>query len=290
KNVMTTVTSIITSQYRCSCSLRSRANLGCAEGRNMSEANVRTLRDLLLADYSGIDRQLTRRLGSADLASDVLQETYLRLEAMNELGPVRSPKAYLFRIALNIANDRRRSESRRLTANEIDGFLDIPDDRPSPAREIQDRSEVSLLKRAIAELPERRRKVLTLSRIEGLPHREIAARLGVTVRTVETDLKQAIEHCADRLKRPVVAKFGFHRPQSSNVQRHVDRGAPLATGVREKALERDETNRSSSPLGPAHPRCTGLDRPSEVRRSHACGCGGSDGLASQEPGSRKCVS
>ena len=70
----------------------------------MSNANTTTLRDLLLADYSGIDQRLTRRLGSADLASDVLQETYLRIEAMTDVGSIQSPKAYLFRIALNIAN------------------------------------------------------------------------------------------------------------------------------------------------------------------------------------------
>jgi RNA polymerase sigma-70 factor (ECF subfamily) len=227
------------------------------------------LRDLLLADYSGIDRRLTRRLGSADLASDVLQETYLRIEAMNDVGSIQSPKAYLFRIALNIANDRRRAESRRLTAHEIDGLLDIPDDRPDPEREAEDRSEVGQLRRAIAELPERRRIVLTLSRIDGLSHREIAARLGVTVRTVETDLKQAIEHCAERLKRPVPVKFGFHRVQSSNVQRRVVRGGSPMIGASEKALDLDETNQSPRTLGSTHAGSCGMDRTTEIRRGDA---------------------
>lgn len=177
----------------------------------MSNNDIATLRAALLADYTDLDQRLTRRLGSADLASDVLQETYLRLEGINEIASVRNPKAYLFRIALNVANDRRRAESRRLTVDEVDRLLDIPDDRPDAARVIEDRSEVELLKRAIAELPERRRRVLILSRIEGQPNREIAACLGVTVRTVEIDLKQAIEHCAERLKRRVPDKFGFHR-------------------------------------------------------------------------------
>lgn len=222
-------------------------------GRNMTNNNIAVLRDLLLAEYIDLDRRLTRRLGSADLASDVLHETYLRLEAISKIGTVRSPKAYLFRIALNIANDRRRAESRRLTVSEVDSLLDIPDDRPDAARVIEDRSEVNLLKRAIAELPERRRSVLILSRIEGLPNREIAARLGVTVRTVETDLKQAIEHCADRLKRPSPDKFGFHRSGSSYVKRHVVRGEPLATGVCGKALDREQTNRSTRSLGSINP-------------------------------------
>ena len=235
----------------------------------MDNTNITALRDLLLADYSGLDRQLTRRLGSADVASDVLQETYLRLEGMNEVGPVRSPKAYLFRIALNIANDRRRAESRRLTVDEVDCLLDIPDDRPDAARVIEDRSEVNLLKRAIAELPERRRRVLILSRINDMPHREIAKRLGVTVRTVEMDLKQAIEHCAERLKRPVPVKFGFHRAQSSNVQRPVVRGRPPMIGVSEKALDLDETNQSPRTPGSTHARSSGVDRAIEIGRGDA---------------------
>jgi DNA-directed RNA polymerase specialized sigma24 family protein len=109
----------------------------------------------------------------------------------------------------------------------VEILLDIPDDRPDAARVIEDRSEVDLLRRAIAELPERRLRVLTLSRIEGMPNREIAALLGVTVRTIETDLKHAIEHCADRLTRPARGKGSPQRPTSSYLRRDVDRGQCL---------------------------------------------------------------
>ena len=222
-------------------------------GRSMTIDSISSLRTLLLAEYVDFDRRLTRRLGSSDLASEALNETYLRLEGMRELGPVRSPKAYLFRIALNIAADRRRAEKRRLTVDEVDALLEIPDDRPDAARVIEDRSEVNLLRHAIAELPERRRRVLMLSRIDGMPNREIAALLGVTVRTVETDLKQAVEHCADRLKRPVRTKFGFQRPASSYVHRYADREHPLTPGVCGKALDRDEAKPSGRSLGSLNP-------------------------------------
>ncbi|QPF94544.1 RNA polymerase sigma factor [Bradyrhizobium commune] len=219
----------------------------------MTIDTISSLRSLLLAEYVDFDRRLTRRLGSPDLASEALNETYLRLAGMREIGPVRSPKAYLFRIALNIATDRRRAEKRRLTADEVDSMLEIPDDRPDAARVIEDRSEVEQLKRAIAELPERRRRVLMLSRIDGLPNREIAAILGVTVRTVETDLKQAVEHCAERLKRPARGKFGFQRVATSHLQRYVDRGHPLMTGMGGKALDRDEAKPSGRSLRSLNP-------------------------------------
>jgi len=233
---------------------RPATNWGLSEvGRSMTIDSISSLRTLLLAEYVDFDRRLTRRLGSSDLASEALNETYLRLEGMRELGPVRSPRAYLFRIALNIAADRRRAEKRRLTVDEVDALLEIPDDRPDAARVIEDRSEVNLLRHAIAELPERRRRVLMLSRIDGMPNREIAALLGVTVRTVETDLKQAVEHCADRLKRPVRTKFGFQRPASSYVHRYADREHPLTPGVCGKALDRDEAKPSGRSLGSLNP-------------------------------------
>jgi RNA polymerase sigma factor (sigma-70 family) len=219
----------------------------------MDVNSVAALRARLLAEYADLERRLTRRLGSADLASDVLHETFLRVEGLSEIGPVRNPKAYLLRIALNIANDRRRAESRRLTAGEVDCLLDIPDDRPDAERVIEDRSEVELLKRAIAELPARRRRVLLLARVEGLSNREIAQQFGVTVRTVETDLKQAVEHCAERLKRSSSDKFGFHRSESSYPKRHVVRSEPLAAGVCGKALDREKKQRPPRSIGPISP-------------------------------------
>jgi RNA polymerase sigma-70 factor (ECF subfamily) len=172
---------------------------------------------------------------------------------MNEVGPVRSPKAYLFRIAVNIATDGRRKESRRLTTEEVDNLLELPDDQPDAARVIEARSEVKLLRRAIAELPERRRQVLLLSRIEDMPHRDIARRLGVTVRTVETDLKQALEHCAQRLQRRLPAKFAFRRSGASHNQRCAARSRPLATGGCGKALDREEAKQSCRSPGSVGP-------------------------------------
>lgn len=215
----------------------------------MATDNLGILRDLLLAEYHDLNRRLSRRLGSAENASEVLHETYLRLEKISEIAEVRSPKAYLFRIALNVANDRRRSEIRRLTTSEIETLLEIPDDQPDAARVIEDRSEIKLLRRAIAELPERRRRALLLSRVEGMTNREIAELFGVTVRTIETDLKQAIEHCAHRLKRPARDKFGFQPPASSYVQRQVVRGKPLPTGICGEALGRAQKRPTSRPVG-----------------------------------------
>jgi RNA polymerase sigma-70 factor, ECF subfamily len=181
----------------------------------VAETDRTALRNLLLADYGDLSRRLTRRLGSSEFACDALQETFLRLER-TEIGQIARPKAYLFRIAVNIATDRRRAESRRLTATEVDSLLEVVDDSPDPAQTVEARSELEALKRAVAELPPRRREIFLASRVNEIPHRDIAKRFGVTVRTIELELKQALEHCAERLKRSSRDDFAPRSRRSSS--------------------------------------------------------------------------
>jgi DNA-directed RNA polymerase specialized sigma24 family protein len=51
----------------------------------MTVDSISSLRSLLLAEYVDFDRRLTRRLGSPDLASEALNETYLRLARMRSI-------------------------------------------------------------------------------------------------------------------------------------------------------------------------------------------------------------
>ena len=161
----------------------------------MSDTSNAVLKSLLVTKYKDFVRRLARRLGSSDLAEDALQETFLRLEQGNIIGPVRNPKAYLLRIALNMAANRRTADRRRLAEMEIDKLLELPDDAPDPARTAEARSEIEALKRALEDLSARRREMFLASWIENLPHAEIAKRYGVSVRTVQVELKLALEYC-----------------------------------------------------------------------------------------------
>ena len=174
----------------------------------MSETNQTLLRDLLLADYDGLFNRLTRQLRSADDAREALHEAFLRLDRVAASEPVRSPMAYIFRTAVNVARDRQRAERYRLSAAEVDSLLDVADEAPSPARVAEARLEIEALKRALSELPSRRREIFLAAIVEEVPNREIATRLGVSVRTVELDLTEALKFCAARLKRKLTRRLG----------------------------------------------------------------------------------
>ncbi|MCG3102049.1 RNA polymerase sigma factor, partial [Enterobacter sp. DRP3] len=78
-----------------------------------------SLRALFLERYNDFRSQLRRRLGSDDLAHDAMQEAFLKVNDLPASSSIQQPAAYLFRVALNIAEDQRRRDSRLLTGVEI---------------------------------------------------------------------------------------------------------------------------------------------------------------------------
>jgi RNA polymerase sigma factor (sigma-70 family) len=192
----------------------SRTTAACS-GDVMPEVTPTSLQRLLVSGYDDLKTRLKHRLGSETLASEILHETYLRLQRLGATGPVQSPKAYLLRVALNVAASGRRADHRRLTRSEVEILLHRPDDAADPAQITEARSEIEALQRALNELPARRRAILLASRIEETSHQDIARRFGISTRMVEKELKLALVHCAARLDRKLVQRFGPRPPESA---------------------------------------------------------------------------
>jgi RNA polymerase sigma-70 factor, ECF subfamily len=199
------------------CLLRRKVfkDMGLASGAaDVADVNRVLLRGQLIENYEGLIKKLTRCLGSADFAYEVLHETFLRLDRVTEAVTVRSPADYIFRTAINIANDRRKAQNYRAITSEVDTLLDICDHGPDPARVVEARSDIDALKRALAKLPTRPREVLRLIAIEGQSPRAVAMQIGVSLRTIDNDLKLALRHCADCLDYALVRRLGGPRPRS----------------------------------------------------------------------------
>jgi RNA polymerase sigma factor (sigma-70 family) len=175
-----------------------------------------SLRQLLVAGYTDIRRRLTRRLGSEDLASEVLHETYLRLGSAGDTAIIHRPSDYIFRVALNVASDQRRAGSRRLNYSEVEALYHFSDSVIETEHGIEARSELAALGRAFEGLTPRRRAIIIAVRVNGTPHAELARRFGISERMVDKELRRALEHCADQLERTLVTRFGSRPSQSSN--------------------------------------------------------------------------
>lgn len=188
----------------------------------VSDSNRKSLRKVLATEYEGLVRRLTRRVGSADFAREALHETFLRVERVSDAVEVHSPLDYLFRMALNAATDRSRSDRHLLSAVEIDAIMELADQEPNPCAVAESRMEMEDFEKAINALPPRQRDVFIAAHLDHLPHREIAARLGINVRTVDFDLQHAMEHLARRLGRTAIRRSArpSKLPSASSRRRH----------------------------------------------------------------------
>lgn len=167
----------------------------------LSDSSSAGLQQFLVLRYDDLKRRLAKRLGSDEVASDALQETWVRLSTRRVAETVSDPWHYLFRMALNASVDLHRSASRQLNAREVDDLLELADPGPGPAESASTQADLQALTRVMQELPERRRRILLAARLERLTQREIAQRLGISLRLVELELQKAQAYCAARLGR-----------------------------------------------------------------------------------------
>lgn len=154
----------------------------------------------LFSDMRGeLLRLLKRRTGDRELAADLTQDVFIKLSGVRAAIPdVRHGRAYLFRMAGNLAIDHGRIEARRaeiLTGSQV-LFEDV---QAGPDEIATTRDQLRQIESALAELPDRCREVLVLSQVHGLRHREIAERLGVSVSLIEKYRLRALRHCRARL-------------------------------------------------------------------------------------------
>lgn len=158
------------------------------------------LRDLLVRDYLKLKSRLMRRFGSADFATEILHETYLRLGVveLTRGGGVRNPDAYLYRTALNVAADARERDQRWVDKAAIEAARRRDDHELDPEEILQAQQEWRELLAAVDELPARRRAIFIAARLDELPRREIAMRFGVSIDTIDRELKHAFEFFAKR--------------------------------------------------------------------------------------------
>jgi RNA polymerase sigma-70 factor (ECF subfamily) len=158
------------------------------------------LRELLIRDYFKLRNRLMRRFGSVDFATEILHETYLRLGSVDPVGGggIQNPDAYLYRTALNVAADAREQDHRWVDKAAVEAIRRRDDHELDPEEILQAQQEWSELLAALNELPERRRAVFMAARLDELPRREIARRLGISIDTVDRELKQAFEYFAKR--------------------------------------------------------------------------------------------
>src|SRR5262249_45823940 len=126
---------------------------------------------------------------------DLVQDVFARIAARDSTEPIEHLGGYVMRTASAVLADRaRRRAARRAEAHlpfdpEQHGDADF-----DPERVLTGKEDLHAAIKALLSLPERTRTCFILQRLEGYRHKDIAARLGISVSAVEKHLVRAVRH------------------------------------------------------------------------------------------------
>ena len=164
---------------------------------------------LFHSEYKGLCRMAISYVKNLETAEELVQESFVGMwERREHLDTERPVKSYLSTMVrnkcLNYLRDHRKFNTGMITLDQLASEHDPWPSDPVVYSELKKNIEV-----AIQELPGKCREVFLLSRNENLRYLEIADRLNISVKTVETQMSKALHHLRERLAEYLVIVLWF---------------------------------------------------------------------------------
>ena len=160
----------------------------------------RTVQELFTRHHTTLVRVLTAKLRSESDAREVAQEAYLKLLELQRPDSVSCLRAYLFRIATNLATDHLRKQRVRENAARTQSYtMEDLLAAPQPDRILTGNEQLHIVRTAMLELPEKCRTACALHLFAEQPVREIAGRMRLSQRMVRYYVARGLSHCRHAL-------------------------------------------------------------------------------------------
>lgn len=166
------------------------------EGAVAGAGSASSAEDLLAAleqGYAALLTKLSVYLRSPDAAADALHDTYLKLRSQPPVTDLRQPRAYLYRMAINLALNSRRRHI-RMVPKAMSEFEGLPDGAPDPERSAVAIREMEQMFAALHALSPRSRAIFLARWRDEKTNEEIATTLGIHKRSVQKDLARTELH------------------------------------------------------------------------------------------------
>lgn len=142
-----------------------------------------------------------RMTGNPEDAADLTQEAFLSAwQNLSKFDGRSAFSTWLYRLSSNLCIDFLRREKRRSSLSmtldagdeeQAERQLEVPDERWSPTRELEQKELRDALRRGIAALSPEHREILLLRELEGMSYTDIAQALGLEEGTVKSRLARA---------------------------------------------------------------------------------------------------
>ncbi|MDB6084932.1 MAG: sigma-70 family polymerase sigma factor [Gammaproteobacteria bacterium] len=170
----------------------------CAPSCSRPPIPASTLAKLFLENNRSLCAYLRVRVASQHEAEDIAQEAFARLLQHEQPHAISFLRAYLFRMAANIANDRARQRRLHLRIDLAHSWEEQIESA-TPDEQMHAAEQLSLLARALSELPEKYRRAFLLCRLQEWDTNRIAADLEVGERMARNYVRRTARYCQLRL-------------------------------------------------------------------------------------------
>jgi len=138
---------------------------------------------------------------NADTAMDITQEAFLRLWKQFEGGEaILNPRAWLLRVARNLAEDHAKSAFRRNGTHPPQTMNGVQGHDPLPLESLEREETFARLREVLGQMPKADREILTLRYALEYDTGEIANLLSINTTAVHMRLSRARQRLAERLK------------------------------------------------------------------------------------------
>jgi RNA polymerase sigma-70 factor (ECF subfamily) len=177
------------------------------------------LRRLFDAHFEELRRFCGRLTGDSEAADDLVQAVFVRVWERRELLPLdRVTRAYLYRSARNAVISWHRG--RKVVPLRLEA--DVADARAYGDAVLEEKQARGAVARAVDALPSRCREAFLLVREQGMSYREAADVLGVSPKTVDAHLVQAMRALRSALDAIVQPESGGEPAKSTVAGRETD--------------------------------------------------------------------
>lgn len=167
-----------------------------------NEDSVRTLDDKAFEDlyrrmYPTLKKYAVYLVKDVEEAQLILNDVFIaiwknKVQLLNE-------KAYLFRAVKNGANNYHKNSRTGFQHLEDEEAQEVADLRADPFQSYVYKDRTRMLYLLIDQMPERRRLIFYMYRIEGFSYKEIATLLDISVRTVEDHLVKGFQFLQEKV-------------------------------------------------------------------------------------------
>jgi RNA polymerase sigma factor (sigma-70 family) len=173
-----------------------RRNTGRQEPlRHMADP---VLIDAYMRKRDALVRFFSVRTRSAERAEDLVQDLFIKLQAMDAPDDLQNPEAFLYRMGANLMLDRVKQERRetvrdsRWSLETIGSAADPIAPEPEAEAALDSRRRLQKLMAAVERLPPQVATAFRLHKFDGLSHGEVAQRMGVSRSSVEKYIMTAL--------------------------------------------------------------------------------------------------